>query len=125
MDSLDLDANPLKTFYMRCGAKGAKTRAVSAKGVGVERVSQFSYLGVTSDSPGTLGPCLSNRCLQFSRCVGALFNFAHNLRSKSIKPLVEVYKHRCLSTLTYGGGLWGYGNLDAIQREENRFVRCL
>ena len=125
MYTLELNANPTKTFYMNCGAKRAKTSALFVNGVRVERVNQFSYLGVTFDSLCTWGPVISNRCLLFSRCVGALFNFVHNLRGKPVKPLLEVFKHRCLPPLTYGGGLWGYRNLEAAQREENWFLRRL
>lgn len=106
MKGLDLETNYSKTFVMMCGPRNTKTSTQSIEGKKLDRVSSFPYLGLEFDDACTWSACLRSRLTRFSRAVGTIFSLTACIGRKPLAPLIEIYKRKCLPSLTYGIGVW-------------------
>lgn len=124
MNEKGLMVNIKKTYTMSCSKK-SKPCNIYIDGNKIDSTNTFSYLGINFKSKGSWAPATRSRKLALQRAIGALMNFSKKLGGRPVHELLDIYKSKCISTATYGAGIWGIADVQEIQRLENSFVRYL
>lgn len=123
MKDLDLRVNISKAFIMRCGHGIQKRKDIILEGNRVTPTKNFSYLGVLFSYNDTWNKAVVAKKLAFVTTTSALASFAKKLGRKPPLELIKIYKAKCVTSITYGAGIWGFVDTTIIQTVENHFIR--
>ena len=88
----------------------------------IETVNEFKYLGITFNFNGSFVKCRSNLCDQARKAMCYVLNRIQE-QSLDIDVAFELFDAMVLPILTFGSEIWGFENLDQIERLHLKFCK--
>jgi len=117
-----LNANNNKTKIIIFGARNIAPYKFYIGRNEIEIVKQYKYLGVIFSANGSFLSARQQNIEQAKKAMHLLYIRANN----SDLPLdltLKLFDHTIVPILTYGCEIWGYENLDIIERVHREFLR--
>ena len=88
----------------------------------LEIVKEYKYLGVFLTSSGSFNKTKTYLALQANKALFSLFRKTRN-QSLSIDLQIELFNKTVKPILLYGSEIWGFGNCDAIEQIQLKFIK--
>ena len=88
----------------------------------LEVVPKFKYLGIILSFNGSLKPCIEYLCEQGWKAIFAILRKSRNI-GLSVSSQIDLFHKLVVPVITYGCELWGYENLDAVDKLHLKFLR--
>ena len=90
----------------------------------LEIVSEYKYLGIYFSKGGSFLSTKTNIANQASRAMYSLIKKAKHLLLP-INMQIDLFNKLVKPILLYGCEVWGYGNIDVIERVQLKFLKCI
>jgi hypothetical protein len=90
----------------------------------IEITDQYHYLGVTFSSNGSFLKARKHCAQQASKAMHLLFTKVNN-SDIPVDLILKLFDHTVLPILTYGSEIYGFENLDLLEKVHNDFLRKL
>ena len=88
----------------------------------LEIVKEYKYLGIFLTSSGSFNKTKTYLAQQANKALFSLFRKTRNL-NLSIDLQIELFNKTVKPILLYGSEIWGFGNCDAIERIQLKFIK--
>lgn len=88
----------------------------------IEIVNKYKYLGVYFSQSGSFLNARKHIVQQAKKAMSLLFTRINNL-DLPLDLQLKLFDHTVLPILTYSSEVWGYENLDLIEKVQNDFLR--
>jgi hypothetical protein len=119
-----LTVNPNKTKIMVFGARQLRNYNFKLGDHTIEITDQYHYLGVTFSSNGSFLKARKHCAQQASKAMHLLFTKVNN-SDIPVDLILKLFDHTVLPILTYGSEIYGFENLDLLEKVHNDFLRKL
>ena len=123
-DEWNLKVNFNKTKVVIFGARNINRYSFFLGDQPIEIKSTYHYLGVTFSAKGSFLHARKHVSQQARKAIYLLFAKASNA-DLPIDLTLKLFDHTVLPILTYGSEIFGYENLDIIEKVHNEFLRKL
>ena len=117
-----LNINVEKTKILIFGARGRPNLTFNLDNKELEIVDSYKYLGVLFSQSGSFLRTRKHITQQAKKAMFLLFTRINNL-DIPIDLQLKLFDNTVLPILTYGSEVWGYENLDMIEKVHNEFLR--
>ena len=117
-----LNINYNKTKIIIFGARQLQNFNFYIGNTPIEITDNYHYLGLTFSSNGSFLKARKHIAEQATKAMHLLFTRANNA-SLPIDLIIKLFDHTVLPILTYGSEIFGYENIDILERIHNKFLR--
>jgi hypothetical protein len=131
-NSLNYFDNYCNSWYLHVNLKKTKVVVFGARqlhhfdfrlgGKTIEIIDHYHYLGVTFSSTGSFLKARKHVVEQANKAMHLLFTRVNN-SDLPIDLILKLFDHTVLPILTYGSEIFGFENLDILERVHNNFLR--
>ena len=119
-----LNVNINKTKIIVFGARNLNGYNFYLGDQPIDITSTYHYLGVTFSATGSFLQARKHISQQARKATYLLFAKAHNA-DLPVDLTLKLFDHTVLPILTYGSEIFGFENLDIIEKVHNEFLRKL
>ena len=119
-----LNVNTRKTKIVVFGARNFNNYQFHFGDQYIDIINTYHYLGVTFSTSGSFLQAREHVSQQARKATYLLFTKAHNAYLP-VDLILKLFDHTVLSILTYGSEIYGFENLDIIDKVHNEFLRKL
>ena len=117
-----LKVNINKTKVVIFGARQVQNLIFKIGTQQLEITKQYHYLGVTFSSNGSFLAARKHVVQQANKALHLLFTRANNA-DLPIDLVIKLFDHTVLPILTYGSEIFGYENIEMLEKIHNDFLR--
>lgn len=117
-----LQVNMRKTKIIIFGARQLNNFEFKFDDQIIEIIDQYHYLGVTFSSSGSFLKARKHVAEQATKAMHLLFTRANN-SDLPIDLILKLFDHTVIPILTYGSEVFGYENIDILEKVHNNFLR--
>lgn len=117
-----LNVNVNKTKIIIFGARQLSRFNFKLGDQPIEITDKYHYLGVTLSSSGSFLKARKHAAEQASKAMHLLFTRVNNA-DIPIDLVIKLFDHTVLPVLTYGSEIYGFENLDMLEKVHNDFLR--
>ena len=117
-----LKVNMSKTKVIIFGARNTSNFLFKLGEENIEITDRYHYLGVTFSSNGSFLNARKHVVQQATKAMYLLFNKSCNA-DLPIDLTIKLFDHTVLPILTYGSEIFGFENIDIIEKVHNNFLR--
>jgi hypothetical protein len=117
-----LTINYSKTKIIIFGARQLRNYNFKLGETQIEITDKYHYLGLTLSSDGSFLSARKHIAEQANKAMHLLFTRANNA-DLPVDLMIKLFDHTVLPILTYGSEIFGYENLDILERVHNNFLR--
>jgi hypothetical protein len=117
-----LNINVNKTKILIFGARNLRNYNFKIGDKTIEIQDNYHYLGLTLSSNGSFLKARKHITEQASKAMHLLFTKANNA-DLPIDLLIKLFDHTVLPILTYGSEIFGYENIEMLEKIHNNFLR--
>lgn len=117
-----LSINTEKTKILIFGARKRSDIQFKLNDDIIEIVNKYKYLGVYFSQSGSFLNARKHIVQQAKKAMSLLFTRINNL-DLPLDLQLKLFDHTVLPILTYSSEVWGYENLDLIEKVQNDFLR--
>ena len=117
-----LNINHDKTKIVIFGARRTDKYCFTMEGTSIEIVKSYKYLGVLMSSNGSFLNARKSIHERANKAMHLLYKRIYNL-NLPLDLQLKLFDSTILPIITYGSDVWGYENLEIIERIHNQFLR--
>lgn len=89
----------------------------------MEVVQHYTYLGLNHSTQLTWGPALHKLCQQAQRNLAVIYKLEQYYKNVPINIMLELFEKLVSPILMYGAEIWGYKQMNCIERIQTRFCK--
>ena len=118
-----LKVNIDKTKIVIFGARKLNKYRFTLNKTNIEIVDAYKYLGIYFSSTGSFIKAKKHLAEQANKALHFLYTVINNMQLP-IDLTLKLFDQTITPILTYSSEIWGYENVDIIQRVQNKFYRA-
>ena len=119
-----LNINYAKTKIVIFGASKIDDYCFRMEGNIIEVVKNFRYLGVVMSSNGSFLTARKNAYEKANKAMHLVYKRIHNL-NLPLDLQLKLFDSTVLPIITYGSEIWGFENLEILERIQKQFLRTI
>ena len=117
-----LRVNMSKTKVIVFGTRNTNRFTFKIGGIDLEITDKYHYLGLTFSSSGSFLNSRKHIAGQATKAMYLLLTKSNN-SDLPIDLIIKLFDHTVLPILTYGSEIFGYENIDILEKVHNEFLR--
>ena len=122
---LKINLSKTKVMVFRKGGRLSKELGFRYKGMEIEIVHQFSYLGVVFTSGGSFSNAQATLAGQAQKAIFKLKGYLENFTELTPKHVLELFDKLVSPVLNYSSEVWGFCKAKQIERVHLQFCKGL
>lgn len=122
VNKLSLNIGKTKFMMFHKGNKKISTPEIRIRNTSLERVPEFTFLGLTIDENLTWGPHTSKISCKISRVIGILAKLKNQFPTRT---LIMIYNSLILPHINYCLLTWGFSSFHRIFLQQKKAIRII
>lgn len=122
---LVLNTDKTKIVIFRAGGRLGRVDKWHYKGIELQVVTHFTYLGLVFSQNGTFSRAQQTLAKQAQKAIFSLYRMVKRFTGLNPFIMCDLFDKMILPILTYGCEVWGYHNGDAVEKVHREFLKGL
>lgn len=125
INGLEVNIEKTKILIFKKAGRQKSTRSLKYKGIALEVVKKYTYLGVTLCTSGTFNQTVEYFQNKARTAMGTLWKPFIGAKMEGWENKMKLFEAIVESTLLYGSNIWGLKHGDEIEKIHTRFLKLL